>query len=68
VMIRWLGSRFVTEWMQRTQLAAIDRIISRLLLLAMLWSAFAAFWVAGGKLHGLILVSGNPVNAYAGLW
>lgn len=51
VMVRWWGSRFVTEWMQRTQLAAVDRVISRLLLLALLWSAFAGFWLAGWRLY-----------------
>ncbi|MFL5357700.1 hypothetical protein [Archangium sp.] len=54
VMVRWLGSRFVTEWMQRTQMAAVERVISRLLLLALLWSAFAGFWLAGWRLHELI--------------
>ncbi|HEX5754619.1 MAG TPA: patatin-like phospholipase family protein [Archangium sp.] len=67
VMLRWFGSRYVTEWMQRTKLAAVERVISRLLLLAILWSIFAALWVAGGRLHGFILGSGTPAQAYAGL-
>ncbi|KFA87087.1 patatin-like phospholipase family protein [Archangium violaceum] len=67
VILRWFGSRFTTEWMQRTKLAADERVISQLLLLAVVWTFFAALWVAGGWLHGLILESGNPAGAYASL-
>lgn len=51
VTLRWLGSRFMTPWMQSTTLAALDRVIRRLLQLAILWSFFAAFWMAGWLLH-----------------
>ncbi|MGZ3460344.1 MAG: patatin-like phospholipase family protein, partial [Archangium sp.] len=67
IMVRWLGSRFVTEWMQRTNLAAIDRVISRLLLLALFWSAVTALWLAGWYLWDRVLIAPNPMRALLAL-
>lgn len=55
VVLRWFGSRFTTAWMQRTERAAVDRVISRLLLMAVFWSAISVLWLAGRLLRELIL-------------
>ncbi|MCY1081955.1 hypothetical protein [Archangium lansingense] len=47
VLRRWSLSRRRTQQWQHQKERASDRIISRLLILAALWSVFSAFWVIG---------------------
>ncbi|HYO69057.1 MAG TPA: hypothetical protein VEU33_23555 [Archangium sp.] len=47
VLRRWSLSRWMTQQAQCQKTSASDRIISRLLLLAALWSVFSAFWLTG---------------------
>jgi hypothetical protein len=50
VLLRWLLSRFLVEQGPQGLLATMERVTSRLLLLAALWAVVAAFWVAGRSL------------------
>lgn len=68
VLVRWLFSRWMPDHLVRTWRAAEDRLISRLLILAGLWSVLSVFWlagqlvrpmyetIAGGGLVGVIVV------------
>src|SRR6218665_284180 len=56
LLLRWLGSRFATLWIQRTEWAMVDRVISRLLLLACFWSALSLVWLVGRLLHEFLLL------------
>jgi GNAT superfamily N-acetyltransferase len=47
VLRRWSLSRWMTQPSQCQKTSASDRILSRLLILAALWSVFSAFWLAG---------------------
>ena len=61
--LRWWGSRFVARWVQRPELAAVDRVLSRLLLLASLWSFLALFWLSGRLLRELLLAEPDVYTA-----
>ncbi len=50
VLLRWLLSRFLVEQGPQGLLATMERVTSRLLLLAALWAVVAAFWVVGRSL------------------
>ncbi|ATB36330.1 hypothetical protein CYFUS_001744 [Cystobacter fuscus] len=60
VLLRWLSSRFATAWMQRTERAAMSRVISRLLLLASFWSVLSCFWLAG-----MFFLTSNLMEIYS---
>ncbi|MFY0528470.1 hypothetical protein ACN28I_36690 [Archangium gephyra] len=53
VLRRWSLSRWMTQQWQCETESASDRLISRLLILAALWSVFAAFWLTGQALGQL---------------
>jgi hypothetical protein len=65
VLGRWLVSRFVTTHIQQPKLAAVDRVLSRLLLLATLWSVIAAFFLAGRLLREFFLLRPSLEDTYS---
>lgn len=65
VLRRWLLSR----WMMQPQSQkenAVDRIISRLLILAALWSAISAFWLTGQIMYDDMQGKSGPALAQTG--
>jgi len=65
ILVRWLGSRFVTRRIQQPEQAAMDRVLSRLLLMVALWSVIAAFFLAGRLLREFFLMRPSLEDTYS---
>jgi hypothetical protein len=65
VLSRWLGSRFVTRRIQQPELATMDRVLSRLLLMAAVWSVIAAFCLCGRLLREFFLTRPSLDDTYS---
>ena len=67
VLRRWSLSRQMTQQGQCQKTSASDRILSRLLILAALWSVFSAFWLTGQTLRELPAFKDGQGLAQTGL-